>query len=108
MLPTEKFLLITCECDYADEFDVEGFTVYKQSAWNEVVKELKSHRDKFPCEWYFGSNEEIPFDTPEDVLSCCRVKEISEEEYNTIIKLFRNGSYGKLPFLSLGDTDWEI
>ena len=108
MIPTETYLLIKFSCNYADEFDVEGFTVWKQSEWTEHFNHLKNNPQDFPVEYPFGSNEEITFQSAQDLLSCCKITEISETEYNTFKKLFHNGSYGSLPTIFVDNLDWSL
>lgn len=107
--PIEEYLLIKFECDYGDEFDIEGFSTWKCSDWDKHVAELKNlDAAYFPVEWYFGTNEFCEFDSPSAVLSHCKITKITKSQYDTFQNCFCNGEFGKLPCLNFKETDWCI
>jgi hypothetical protein len=82
-----KYYLVIESNDYADEFDIEGFKVFKSE--NEESLEIQLIDDQeFPCEKYFGTNEAIEFETKEDFLESLSIVEITEEELKVLKKLF--------------------
>lgn len=55
-------------------------------------------------ERYFGTNEALQWESVQDYLSSLEITEISQEEYNTIDKLF--GEYGTI-FFPLDNDEYE-
>jgi hypothetical protein len=79
--------LITTEIDYADEFDVYGFAVFKEEREAKDFIEkivLLSRGDEEWC--YFGSNEAIGNFSRKDF----KIQELSLDDMFTLDKLFFN------------------
>jgi hypothetical protein len=45
------------QCNWGDEFDVFGFTVYSEDEHAEIQEFVAANGDEEITEWYFGSNE---------------------------------------------------
>lgn len=85
--------LIKYNDDYADEFDVSGFRIVENiHSWNNEIDNL-SEDNKSYC---FGSDEVIEYDSAEDFCNALKITKISDEQYDTIHKLFGE-SYGHFP-----------
>lgn len=85
--------LIEYDDNYADEFDVSGFRIVENiHSWNNEIDNL-SENDYSYC---FGSNEVIEYYSSEDFCNALRITKISDEQYDTILKLFGE-SYGLFP-----------
>lgn len=116
-------LLVKFRDNYADEFNVNGFTFLKnkeefelllvqtwlESSWEgnlkdlwsssfEVLKEVLDEEANYEQEFYFGSNQELIFENFEDFCSSFTTKEVSDEEYNLLVSLFGT-KYGYLPLV---------
>lgn len=117
---SEKQLLLKFHCNYADEFDTEGFAVwdapkweahkeavakffdkkkslpkprelpadYKDPSYYEIRQEQREYEESQQVEVYFGTNESVYYSSLEDYLRCFTVSELSQEEYDTLKKLF--------------------
>lgn len=110
--------LIKFASNYADEFDVSGFQILTGDEWEELKQEaLKyfsddSHRDsdygRISFAWYFGTNEELQFDSYEDWLNCIEVIPLDKIQTEVLHELF-GYSYGitgpDLDFFL--EPDWE-
>lgn len=79
-----KYILAVWNCNWADEFDTEGFLVITDENWNKFVEALTDKDCK--QEFYFGTNEALEFEDKNDYLRHFEVKEISAEEAETITK----------------------
>lgn len=91
--------------NWADEFDYDGFCIYKdKSEWEETLRKAKAYVEDNPgIELYYGTNEYIEFDSPEELDRLCTVTNITEAERKTIEKFF--GSSGGLidPYARLAE-----
>jgi len=97
----EKLLLIQFGANYADEFDVAGFTIMKESEWEEHLEEAEKLFEEGPQERYFGTNECIDFKDFDDYESAFDVDDITAEEAAVIRKFFGEWSFGN--FLMVED-----
>ena len=94
-----KMKLLIFDKDWADEFDVYGFTLMSDEEYIYFDKAMNSISQE-PCGWYFGTNEGYEDESIADMLSDVEVKDITLEEYNTIKKLFmqpHRKSWGNTP-----------
>ncbi len=87
--------------DYADEFDVYGFTIFDtEDEFNKAVSEFyRGYKEDFgteDVEWYFGTNEFIYFPTEEDIKKAYTLIKISGEHADFLISQFGD-SWGNLP-----------
>lgn len=105
---SEKKLLVRFDSNYADEFDVEGFTFMTETEWEKHKVDAakcfeefeKLPQDKYGrrlgkyggatdgIEVYFGTNEQMIYETLDSYLSSFKVSEVSEEEAAVITKFF--------------------
>jgi len=81
--------LIEYQYDYADEFYVHGFEIVSKEELDEINKKIEN--SVYPIEQYFGTNEAIEWDDPDDVKEGMIVKEITQEEADILIKIFGKG-----------------
>lgn len=93
-----KYFLVSYKEDYADEFYVSGMRVFTEAEYNTFVdnqryaKELEEKGEFGTGEWdmieiYFGTNEYLIFRTVDDIIKALNVREITEQEYNTLKSL---------------------
>lgn len=89
------YLLIIQDRDYAYEFDVESFSVETYKEFEKRLKEIKAEFKKRPeQEHWFGTNEALMFEGFDDWYKSLKIKPITKEEYDTIIKLFEDSEFG--------------
>ncbi len=100
-LDDEFYLLVKFDGNYADEFDMEGFTVFSLSEWYWHCWKILGDAT-FPQECYFGTNEFFEFESAEDYLRNFSLKLITKAEAETLYKLF-NGHYGEIPDLDYNE-----
>ena len=77
--------LIKFRCDYADEFDVYGLTVLSESHYKFFKKCLDA--EIYPVSFYFGTNEELVFESKKEILRSLETDKISDEENDLLDKL---------------------
>lgn len=94
----EKKYLIKFSDNWADEMDIDSFVLMDQEWKDEYFNRLKNdfeerlkEKDYFCLN--FGSNQGIEYEKFDELMRCFTVIEISQEEYDTIEKLFGK-SYG--------------
>ena len=88
-------LLIKVFCDYADEFDLNGFFVISKSEWRNIKRAARYYfQDNGTLEVNFGTNQELFFDSFSDWLKVFKVKEITPAEEKQIRKLFGSVYFG--------------
>ncbi len=80
--------LVIFERDWADEFSPYGFAIMTE----EEFEKFKEHYSK-PQTWYFGTNEGFEKENEDILFDDCTVKDITQEEADSIIKLFDLKSY---------------
>lgn len=77
-------VLVLSDGDWGDEFDLQGFMIFRtKEDWENYEKGIPDH----PKECYYGSNEFVIFQNKIDYLSYLTVKEISESEMQSILRL---------------------
>lgn len=90
-------ILVKCEFDWADEMDVYGFSTFEPREWEYVCKEINAI--EYPIDWYVGTNEEITFDSADDIFRGFDVSVLTSEETEIIERRFvKYGEYGQTPF----------
>jgi len=79
-------VLVTQYCNYADEFNLQGFAIFdSEEEWEERKQEILAI--EYPYDCYFGTNESVCFENVEDVLSTLNVETITDEELDTLKRL---------------------
>ena len=124
---SNKTLLIQFDSNYADEFDVEGFTLMSEEEWTKhkafatkaFEKFSKLPKDEYGrtitqygvsdgLEVYFGTNEQIIYESLDSYLDSFEAVEITPEEELVLKKFFTQYEggpvhYGILPMLDDND-----
>lgn len=95
-----NYVLVKFNFDYADEFDLNGFYVTTSEEFTSDMEYLKINF-KPNIEKYFGTNESIIIESIKEIENAYSITSITEEEYNTLKKLFgksysKHISYGKV------------
>jgi crotonobetainyl-CoA:carnitine CoA-transferase CaiB-like acyl-CoA transferase len=101
-----KYLLLTAEIDYADEFYCEMFGVFTDEQWKALCEKTKKFFDGDAekeddeeddeygygndTEVYFGTNEALNFSDYKDWLQNFKKKEITKAQYD-----FLKDTFGK-------------
>lgn len=94
---SKEYVLVQFESDWSDEFDVYGSEVMTKEKYERYINDLtEKWKDGITVECYFGTNEGFTWDNISDYIDCLTVKDISEEEYNIIKRLFGK-HYGHNP-----------
>lgn len=97
--------LVKWEKDWADEFDMTGFELMSDEKYAKFERSLKVI--EYPTEACFGSNESYEFERADDITSGITAMDITEEEGQTIRKLFHKfdkyTSFGWTPVDSIID-----
>jgi len=92
-----KYFLVKENSNWADEFDLEGFKVFKSKSLDSLKSTLlsqfvaergKTEEDPFPTECSFGTNEYIEIESEEEFFESLTIIEINEDEYKCLKKLF--------------------
>jgi hypothetical protein len=95
MKSENKNYLIKWESNWADEMDVSGFVVATEKELDEWKTILKNRKTGFM--FYIGTNEELYYDSGKQLLSECKIKEITKEEAVVLKKLFKE-QFGFMEF----------
>lgn len=93
-----KFYLVRFTEDYADEFDVSGMKIFTEEEYVSFIDNQKYAKDlerkgeivtgEFEeIELYFGTNEWLSFETVDEIIKALDVREITEQEFNTLKNL---------------------
>ena len=77
-----KKVLVLFNDDWADEMDMNGFSIMREDQWNWHVSALKA--SAYPVELYFGTNESNEYNSAEEIIRCYTVKAITDEEAEVI------------------------
>lgn len=84
-----KLLLVTFDDNYADEFNIYGFKVMYE---RDFLKMMDRTRDiiegNSSTEYYFGTNEYVQYSSFEEYENALTIKEITQDEADTLLKLF--------------------
>lgn len=106
-----KYLLISLDTCWADEFDVNGLWVTTQDEYDVFLKRLNEVNFKNQ-EIYFGTNEAVEYSSKEDFLSDIFVTEVSESFHDEFYSIFQSYTYGMIdiPYLLEifeGEEGWD-
>jgi len=85
-------VLLKFQADYADEFDVYGLRIVDKDEWEKEKEHIRSQKfveqnGKWPQEKYFGTNEGIVFESPEELIGSYKEIEITDNEAKILEKL---------------------
>lgn len=94
-------LLIIFKGNWADEMDIEGFTIVSKEHWEYM--QLETRNTEFPIELGIGTNEEMTYEDPEEYLRHFKVHEISDQKVAWLQDIFGNYDFGHVPWLE-GDA----
>lgn len=110
-------LLVKFDSDWADEFNVNGFSIMSERDWKfiqEVLKIRFKARSGVTVDWHFGTNEGFEWYDYEEIMNCFSTKTITGNEAAVIAKFFSsfsNNSYvsfGQTPFYSCKEDVLEL
>jgi hypothetical protein len=93
---TQKVLVIFKD-DWADEMDIVGFDIISKDEWE--YKKLEIEHCPFPQEVGFGTNESNTYESAKEFISNFQTIEISLEQEQTLVKLFRYKQFGTFPYI---------
>ncbi len=79
-------VLIKFQKDWADEFDVYGFQVLSDKEWAELQEAID--KIKYPLELYFGTNEQLIFESSDETLRELKATFLNLGEYLVFKKHF--------------------
>ena len=91
-----KKVLIEWCTNWADEMDIEGWTIVDKEKSKEIISYVTSTNSDFSIS--VGTNEEIDYSNGKEFLDDLTFTDITDEEANTLIKLFGE-SYGHYQFV---------
>ena len=83
--------LLKWQMDWADEFDMTGMEVLTPSEWQNFQASVQNAN--YPVEAGFGTNEYYEFRSADEVMSGFKVIEITDDEAETLKRLFGNRNY---------------
>jgi len=115
-----KYLLVKFDSNYADEFDVSGFTIMSQAAWEKhkvdvakrfaalsaPVEKMGGYMDYPELEAYFGTNESLTWSHYDHYIESFDVKELSDDELKVLKKFFGMQGTGMVVMLD-AESDEE-
>lgn len=91
------YYLVNFNKDWADEFSVHGFRIFSREKWENLLKKLKENKNKHAGSWYFGTNEGWDGENIGYFLQDIEVVSITEEEKDTIERVFGENEFGHFP-----------
>lgn len=95
--------LVELADNWADEMDIEGFSIMSESdfaQWAKTVKEVAKKIDKgYNFEWYIGTNEWINWEDGTSFKEAFTCEVITDEEAEVLRRLLLHefASYGLFP-----------
>ena len=95
--------LVKLADNWADEMDVEGFSVMSTGQFTQLAKTVEEVAKKIDeghsFEWYIGTNEWIDWETGKDFKEAFSCEVITDEEANVLKCLLLEGfdKYGLFP-----------
>ncbi len=112
-----KYYLGFWKSNWADEMDVEGFKVLNEEEYKLIVSQIEKFKNKYKgvsededYEVFFriGSNEDMCYDSKDDLISEISFEEISKEEYDSYIKRFGHSFGFDNVFGYIEDCVWDL
>lgn len=122
---SEKMVLVKYDCNYADEFDLEGFIIMPQLEWLKHITSVQKHFEKWdsehaPDRWgnregievYFGTNEQVIYEGFESYRRSFTVTDLSDADVETFKRHFGKSygghiRHGMLAMIELEDEEAE-
>ncbi len=109
-------LLVKFKSDWADEFDVSGFTIIPNKDWEYICEALKARFKARPNDeigWGFGTNEGFDWKTYKEIMRCFSVQSIYTYEIKALQVFFGKDynyytSFGLIPFDSYKEQVLEL
>ena len=92
-----KYYLGFWKSNWADEMDVEGFKVFNEEEYELIVSKIEKFKNEYEVDssdedyeisFLIGSNEDMCYDSKDDLISEISFEEISKEEYDSNKKRF--------------------
>ena len=77
-----KALAISFADNYQNEFDIESLIIMTENEYAEYIKAINTA--SYPIHFPFGSNQEIIYNSPAEVISKLSIKPISDIHYNLL------------------------
>jgi hypothetical protein len=93
-IPEGEYFLVNHLYDPDDEGSYQGFTIITRKYLLEFIKDLEEAKKPLRIHPPRVQGYCAEFETTEDYLKTLTIKPISEEEYNTLGRLFPYGEYG--------------
>jgi hypothetical protein len=88
-------VLVKLDKDYADEFNVCGFSIMEQKQYDEMIKYgSKMINEDGELDKCFGTNESMMWDDAGDFKKSFTVKRITDQEAMTLENMFGTGDFG--------------
>ena len=92
-----KYYLVTFQSNWADEMDVEGGRIMTEKEKEKYFASIKKEFDEQGSyTYYIGTNQDINFDTYEELDESFSIDKISKEERKVLVKLGLD-AYGFFP-----------
>lgn len=73
----KEYHVVRFNSNYADEFDVEGIRIFDD--WKEYQETMKKDVS-YPHEFYFGTNEQLEFESYEDLMQSMQATRITQDQ----------------------------
>ena len=81
--------MINLDADYSDEFTVYGFVVCETHLnRQELIEDLKENNEGYYAERYSGTNEELCYESVDDLLDEIEIKEIKLIEKSSFLFVY--------------------
>jgi len=111
-------LLLSFHDNYADEFDLSGFAIISEEAWQKNIDRAEEYFSNNSCPYShgFGTNEELEYET---ILQYRRkftlLRSLNPEESKNLLAMFqmtqRDGiaTFGEFPLIATTESeDFEV
>lgn len=95
----ETFHLVKYNDNWADEMDLDGFRLMERNEYREFVKGIKAIK-RFPLEIYIGTNQEVTYESVEDIIKALKFETVTKDEFALLTTLFPQAAkwgYGTFP-----------
>lgn len=99
---------VKVSANWADEMDVYGCCIISNEEFEKVKAEVERYfKKQDELTVGIGSNEELTFDSADEVMSCYEVKEISDEEERVLTSLGLDNFGELIVFSPYFDFDYD-